>query len=622
MMGQNVMSATRSYWKRRWDLTVYSLLGLQVTGICWSADGSAVKGGQTPTSSNVATAAATDQSTGDIVQVGHRCSDPNCDQCRPRRRRGVCPPEWYMQSPLWQSMIGDNGVATPAVPGVIGDPGMAGQDGGAAGAAGNAGDAAGVPGFMDLASANPSNLAPNIIGDLFGSGNINVVGISAIVTGTYSIVDNQPTNNGLISVLSTGNLNEFYAPLADPNNVNSGPGSVTTNPDGTIGSNSSPKLYLFSGPNNTVTPVQAVDNQGNVIPAVDAQGNPVYATLQASQIGNSASYSISQYQTQAGAVNRVGQLRIAENVSPMPRDRIFFNYSYFQDAQFSNAFKANVNRFTPGFEKTFSNGNASFEFRAPFATSIDPNISIGGATNSGDLAWGNLNMTLKTLWYRSDTFAFSTGLQVVVPTAEDTKLDSLYTTDAKVDAKITNGSTHLMPFGGFLYTPDDRFFSQGFLQLDVDANGNGVYANEFLMDPNANNQMPSLFIKRIGTQYDTTSLYTSTSAGYWVYRSESPTTFVQGWAPVMELHSANSLERADIVQRGKFSVGSTNRHTEVINMVLGMHTQLRDRRFISAAYAFPVTGQADRQFQGEFRLMFNQLFGPVNRQTSAGFFGG
>ncbi|MDB5335404.1 MAG: hypothetical protein JWN70_1023, partial [Planctomycetaceae bacterium] len=391
--------------------------------------------------------------------------------------------------------------------------------------------------------------------------------------------------------------------------VNSCPGDVLSAQLGkTIGSTTDQVLYRFtvSGLNATLDR----DSHGNLITA------PISASPNAA---NPLLFSVNQFNTQAGAVNRVGQLRIAENVSPMPRDRIFFNYSYFQDAQFSQVLQSDVHRFTPGFEKTFMDGNASIEFRAPFATSIDPVVNLSnGSTNSGNVSWGNVNLTAKFLIYRSSSFAISTGLQVVAPTARDTILKSDVTGDV-VDGRISNGATHILPFSGWLYTPNDRFFSQGFLQVDTDANGNGIYANNYLIDPSL---APMGSPKRIGTLYDTTNLYTSTSAGYWVYRSDSPDTLVQAWAPVMELHTSNSLEKADFVQRGQFQAGSPNRHVETINMVLGVHTQLRDRRFISAAYAFPVSGQADRQFQGEFRLLLNQLFGPINRQTAAGFFGG
>ena len=52
----------------------------------------------------------------------------------------------------------------------------------------------------------------------------------------------------------------------------------------------------------------------------------------------------------------------------------------------------------------------------------------------------------------------------------------------------------------------------------------------------------------------------------------------------------------------------------VINLVLGLQTRLRDRRYITTAYSFPITGTADRQFHGEFQ----RTFGGVNYQFGTG----
>ncbi|MFM9058171.1 MAG: hypothetical protein ACKOSQ_03420, partial [Planctomycetaceae bacterium] len=61
----------------------------------------------------------------------------------------------------------------------------------------------------------------------------------------------------------------------------------------------------------------------------------------------------------------VGFVKLSENVSPLPRDRVYFNYSYFHNALIGDI-RNDVNRFTPGFEKTFADGWTSIEVRTPF----------------------------------------------------------------------------------------------------------------------------------------------------------------------------------------------------------------------------------------------------------------
>ncbi len=62
----------------------------------------------------------------------------------------------------------------------------------------------------------------------------------------------------------------------------------------------------------------------------------------------------------AGGV--VGRTKISDDNSPLPRDRVIFNYDYFDNAQLTST-GVNVHRFSPGFEKTFFDQMASIEVR-------------------------------------------------------------------------------------------------------------------------------------------------------------------------------------------------------------------------------------------------------------------
>ena len=82
-----------------------------------------------------------------------------------------------------------------------------------------------------------------------------------------------------------------------------------------------------------------------------------------------------------GAGGVVGRTKIADDTSPMPRDRVFFDYSFFDGVPLTPS-GVNVNRFTPGFEKTFFGGLMSFEMKVPMATTLDSTIVEGGATDT------------------------------------------------------------------------------------------------------------------------------------------------------------------------------------------------------------------------------------------------
>lgn len=75
-----------------------------------------------------------------------------------------------------------------------------------------------------------------------------------------------------------------------------------------------------------------------------------------------------------------GGFKIAENESPRPQDRIFFNNNFFDNINNTNTDIASVQRQTIGFEKTFLDGDASVGVRVPF---FDPGFAIAFDPTTG-----------------------------------------------------------------------------------------------------------------------------------------------------------------------------------------------------------------------------------------------
>ena len=120
----------------------------------------------------------------------------------------------------------------------------------------------------------------------------------------------------------------------------------------------------------------------------------------------------------------VGVTKFAEASSPIPRDRVFISYNYFDNVNLIPG-GVNVNRIVPGIEKTFFDGMMSLEVRVPMAwtlgsdTSFDvPNLQVYGY-NTDQYELGNVTGFLKILLYSSDQFALSGGLGLTLPTADD-----------------------------------------------------------------------------------------------------------------------------------------------------------------------------------------------------------
>jgi hypothetical protein len=293
-----------------------------------------------------------------------------------------------------------------------------------------------------------------------------------------------------------------------------------------------------------------------------------------------------------GSGGVVGRSKIAEDTSPIPQDRILFDYSFFDNVPLTPG-GVNVHRFTPGFEKTFFDGMMSFEMKVPVAVTLDSTITQDGGTDLSHGEFGDIAMTLKVLLMQWEHFALTGGLMVTVPTARDT---NLVLADGTPLVNISNRSTHLAPFLGFLWTPNDKFFMQGFYQVDVEAGGCPVAVN-----------VNGTGLEEIGTLHDTTYQYIDLGLGSWLYRGHERHRRLTGWAWTLELHGNDSFAPTSPVVANNWQIGDSNTF-DTWDLTIGTHLEFRDRSILTLAYVDPIGGP-NRQFNGEFRLMFNYFFG-------------
>ena len=106
-------------------------------------------------------------------------------------------------------------------------------------------------------------------------------------------------------------------------------------------------------------------------------------------------------------------LKIVENMSPVPTNRIFFNYHLFNNPLVSaDGRTLDLHRYIFGFEKTTSSGNASFELRVPLATGLNAAQDQFIADNNTGTEFGNVTFALKALLVERDFFSVSAGCGV------------------------------------------------------------------------------------------------------------------------------------------------------------------------------------------------------------------
>ena len=138
-----------------------------------------------------------------------------------------------------------------------------------------------------------------------------------------------------------------------------------------------------------------------------------------------------------------------DNNNAMPTDRIFLDYNYYHNVPFT-ANGIDVNRFTPGAEKTFLNGMGSVEVRVPMAVSFNSNQYLGVPTDTSEPEFGNLTFIPKILLTSNDQMALAVGMGITVPTADNL---NVYGRGGPRILSVKNDSVHLIPFLAYLYTP-------------------------------------------------------------------------------------------------------------------------------------------------------------------------
>ncbi len=285
------------------------------------------------------------------------------------------------------------------------------------------------------------------------------------------------------------------------------------------------------------------------------------------------------------------RFKISENVSPIPQDRVFFNYNHFENALTDvDGVNHSLDRFTFGLEKTFIDGNASFEVRLPIVSGLDAFQSLSG-DNSG-VEVGNLGMYVKAILLSGTDWAMSGGLAMTVPTGNDSQANL-----SSDFVEIENDAVHLAPFLGYLTRPNRCWFAQGFIQADFDLNGNDVYDGTL-----------SDRVYR-GTVQEQNLLFVDASVGRWIHRSCDPCRGLRGVAAIAELHYTTTLNDTDTVSPvgNPYTVSNPYNRMDILNATGAVVVKYPKSSFRVGAAA-PLRDGEERLFDAEIIFQFNRFF--------------
>jgi hypothetical protein len=256
---------------------------------------------------------------------------------------------------------------------------------------------------------------------------------------------------------------------------------------------------------------------------------------------------------------RYNGIKVQDNESPRPVDRVYYAYNFFYAVNRSlnpDIARINAQRQTIGFEKTFLDENASIGIRLPFVRIFGP-----GSVDSQVI--GDLTVLTKFALINDYNTGdvFSIGFNVTAPTGGGG-------TFILVDGSEAPHSTLLQPWAGYLVNRGN-FYTQGF---------NSVVVPTDSRDP--------------------TILFNSLAFGYWMYRNAQDR-LLSGFVPAVEVHVATPL-----THRGS-SDSQIIGFADQVNLTYGTYFVF-PRSTLGIALCSPLAGP--RPWQLEAMLNFNFRF--------------
>lgn len=441
------------------------------------------------------------------------------------------------------------------------------------------------------ATADSFSASPHMMGDLFGGG-VSLLDIARPVPTTFfsrgTVLSGSGANAVLAFDFAGGTPNDIFTA---PNSGRSVSGDNTIDqfqivePVPVTDAPTSPGPgFIFDGGTATYVGKTATTNT-NAVDGEFQNGDFWYISYR---------YVLENFRDGEGAVVVAGpdvatrRSKLSENFSPELHDRFFLNYNFFNDA-FGGL--GDVSRYVFGFERILVDNLLSIEARLPMAGTYSSRQQISGG-NDRDFELGNGTLIGKLLLLQTGRTTLTGGTGLTIPFADDARL----LRGSEELLRIENEAVHLLPFLGVVHRVDPKTFVQAYSQLDVDLNGNPVFAN---LD---GGQMRS-----IGTFNDATLIHLDTSVHRIVYRTNDPRSSLKGIVANAELHYTGTLQDSDTVTGAGLTVSDIKRNFNILNATFGAHLLIGQHLVVTPGMAFPLRDGLDEQFDYEAILQMTYL---------------
>lgn len=281
------------------------------------------------------------------------------------------------------------------------------------------------------------------------------------------------------------------------------------------------------------------------------------------------------------------RVKISENFSPEVRDRVFFNYSFFNNA-YGNL--GDISRYIIGSERILMEDLVSFEARLPLAGTYGSFQAVD-QPESRNFELGNASFISKVVLLRRQNLLFSGGMGFTIPSADDTVL----TNGNREIVRIENETFHLLPFLAAQLRLTRKTVFQTYLQLDVAANGDPVLAN-----------LTGGPLPNIGKFNDSTLLHADVAMNRQIYQGGQGN-FLRAVLASGELHYTGTLQSSDIVANNGFTYQNLQPNFDIVNSTFGLHMLLGKKLVATPAISIPFSTGLNRQFDYEAIIQLNYL---------------
>jgi hypothetical protein len=266
-------------------------------------------------------------------------------------------------------------------------------------------------------------------------------------------------------------------------------------------------------------------------------------------------------------------LKVSDNQSPRPQDRIYFNFNYYNGVDntinrrdLSPVTQMKVYQYLFGIEKTFNDGKGSIGFRVPLDTLTANSSPAGAISTPTSTSAGNLSVIGKYIIEQNKQTGslLSVGLAITTPTGPSKFAGAPYL--------FPLNSVYFQPYIGYIYN-HNRWYVQGFSGFNFTSNVN-----------------------------DVSYIFNDVAVGYYLFRDDNPQALLSAVAPTFELHVNNPINHRDVFNRSDLAG-----MPDSVDLTFGLNVQFRHNAVLTFAYVAPVA--SPRPFDSEALMMLNIFYG-------------